>query len=77
MTESIRNGLKSGLLPATAAANRMGDLCLGSLPSRAAARSLIAAREGVGQGGVLFRVSVMANPGGRAVTAKSHDQDRL
>jgi hypothetical protein len=63
MTWSRRNGFNSGLKPATAHATEMMSFPLGSLESRAAARSLIEAREAMGDEGILFRVSVMANPG--------------
>jgi hypothetical protein len=62
MTNSQLNGSQTRLLAATAAGNGIGDLSLGSLQSRAAARSLIAAREATGGEGILFRSSVMANP---------------
>jgi hypothetical protein len=63
VTNTHTNSPTTHLLPATAAGNGMGALCLGSLRSWAAARSLIAAREAMGDEGILFRVSVMANPG--------------
>jgi hypothetical protein len=62
MTNIPTNGSQTRLLPATAAGNGMGDLSLGSLQSRAAARFLIAAREATDGEGILFRSSVMANP---------------
>ena len=62
MTNEQLNGLQTRLLPATAASNGIGDLSLGSLQSRAAARFLLAAREATEGEGILFRCSVIANP---------------
>ena len=62
MTNSQLNGTQTRLLPATAAGNGIGDLSLGSLQSRAAARYLIAAREAMDGEGIVFRVLVIANP---------------
>jgi protein-disulfide isomerase-like protein with CxxC motif len=48
-------------LPATAAARRLGDLPLGSLQSRAAARSVIAARAASEEGGLLFQTKFIVD----------------
>ena len=61
MTNMHTNGSQTRWLPATAAAKGLGDLSLGSLQSRAAARLLMDAREAMGGEGLLFRVEVMAN----------------
>jgi len=55
MTETRSERTEWLSLPATASAKRLGDLPLGSLLSRAAARSLVAARRASEEGGLSFR----------------------
>jgi hypothetical protein len=62
MTNSQLNGTQARLLSATASGNGLGELSVGSLQSRAAARFLAEAREATNGEGLLLRSSVMANP---------------
>ena len=62
MTQSLRNGVNSGLLPATSNAAEMMSFPLGSLESRAAARSLLIARRTSGEEGTLLRIMVTGKP---------------
>jgi hypothetical protein len=62
MTESLRNGPNSSLLPATSNAAEMMSFPLGSLESRAAARSLLIARGTSGDEGTLLRIMITGKP---------------
>jgi hypothetical protein len=62
MTESLRNGLNSSLQPATSNAAAMMSFPLGSLESRAAARSLLIARRTSGDEGTLLPIMVIGKP---------------
>jgi hypothetical protein len=56
MTETRAERTEWLSLPATALHSRLGDLPLGSLQSRAATRSLIAARKACEEDGLRFQV---------------------
>jgi hypothetical protein len=62
MTDSLRNGLNSRLLPATESAGEPVGFSLGSLESRAAARSLAIARRTSGDEGTLLHIMVIGKP---------------
>jgi hypothetical protein len=62
MRSSRRNRPESRLLPATASAAVLVGFSLGSLESRAAARSLAIARRKSGDEGMLLRVMVTGTP---------------
>jgi hypothetical protein len=59
MNLNRRDGTNRPLLPATAASKGLADLSLGSLASRAAARSLLAERDVSRGEGLLFVLSVV------------------
>ena len=62
MNLNRRDGTDRPLLPATAASMGLADLTLGSLASRAAARSLLAERDVSRGEGTLFVLSVIGKP---------------
>jgi hypothetical protein len=62
MTDSLRNGLNSRSLPAASNAAEMTSLPLGSVESRAAARSLLIARRTSGDEGTLLHIMVIGKP---------------
>jgi hypothetical protein len=59
MTHIRTERTETPLLPATASGKGLATFPLGSLQSRAAARSLMSAREATRKKGILFRVSVI------------------